>query len=102
MSEGPLAALGKLDPELVDHLGTADALVYGDGALPRKFKLLLAMAFDAAHGAEGGVKALANAALRAGATRQEIAETLRVAYHLTGVGCLYTASRALEDLVPEP
>jgi hypothetical protein len=38
----------------------------------------------------------------AGATRQEIAETLRVAYHLTGVGCLYTASRALGDLVKEP
>jgi alkylhydroperoxidase/carboxymuconolactone decarboxylase family protein YurZ len=102
MSEGPLATLGKLDPELVDHLGTTDDLIYGDGALPRKVKLLIAMAFDAAHGAEGGVRALANAALRAGASQQEIAETLRVTYHLTGVGCLYTASRALSDLPPEP
>ena len=101
MSEGPLATLNELDPELLKHLSTTDALIYVDGALPRKFKLLLALAFDAAHGAEGGVRALAAAALNAGATRQEIAETLRVAYHLTGVGCLYTASRALEDLVQE-
>ena len=99
MSEGPLAPLQKLDPELMAHVRAIDPLIYGDGALPRKFKLLVAMAFDAAHGAEGGVRSLANAALQAGATREEIAETLRVAYHLTGVGTLYTASRALRDLV---
>jgi alkylhydroperoxidase/carboxymuconolactone decarboxylase family protein YurZ len=101
MAEHPLAALQKLDPELIDHLQATDALIYADGALPRKFKLLVAMAFDASEGAEGGVRALAHAALRAGATRAEIAETLRVAYHLTGVGTLYTASRALRDLVQE-
>ena len=56
------------------------------------------MAFDAAAGAEGGVRALANRALQEGATVEEIVETLRVAYHLTGVGTLYTASRALRDL----
>jgi alkylhydroperoxidase/carboxymuconolactone decarboxylase family protein YurZ len=101
MAEHPLATLQKLDPELMAHLQASDALVYDDGALPRKFKLLVAMAFDAAAGAEGGVRALANAALQAGATREEIAETLRVAYHLTGVGTLYTASRALKEVVRE-
>lgn len=65
----------------------------------RKFKLLVALAFDAAHGAEKGVRALAGAATAAGATKQEIAEVLRVAYHLNGVGTLYTAARGLEDLV---
>ena len=98
MSEHPLATLQKLDPELMAHLQTTDPLIFADGALPRKLKLLVAMAFDAAAGAEGGVRALANAALQAGATREEIAETLRVAYHLTGVGTLYTASRALKEL----
>ena len=101
MSEHPLATLHKLDPDLMAHLQATDPLIFADGALPHKFKLLVAMAFDAAHGAEGGVRALANAALQAGATREEIAETLRVAYHLAGVGALYTASRALRDL-PEP
>jgi alkylhydroperoxidase/carboxymuconolactone decarboxylase family protein YurZ len=101
VSEHPLATLQKLDPELMTHLQAADPLIYADGALPRKLKLLVAMAFDAAAGAEGGVRALANAALQAGATKEEIAETLRVAYHLTGVGTLYTASRALKDMVQE-
>jgi alkylhydroperoxidase/carboxymuconolactone decarboxylase family protein YurZ len=97
----PLATLQKLDPELMAHLQAADALIFADGALPRKFKLLVAMAFDAAAGAEGGVRALAQAALQAGATQEEIAETLRVAYHLTGVGTLYTASRALREVVQD-
>ena len=38
----------KLDPEFMKHLEETDALVYADGALPRKIKLLMAMAFDAA------------------------------------------------------
>jgi alkylhydroperoxidase/carboxymuconolactone decarboxylase family protein YurZ len=101
MSEHPLATLQKLDPELMAHLQSTDPLIYDDGALPKKFKLLVALAFDAAAGVEGGVRALAHAALQAGATREEIAETLRVTYHLTGVGALYTASRALRDVVQD-
>jgi alkylhydroperoxidase/carboxymuconolactone decarboxylase family protein YurZ len=101
MAEHPLATLQKLDPELMAHLQASDALIYADGALPKKFKLLVAMAFDAAEGAEGGVRSLARQALQAGATQAEIAETLRVAYHLTGVGTLYTASRGLREVVQE-
>ena len=101
MNEHPLATLQKLDPELMAHLQATDPLIFADGALPKKFKLLVAMAFDAAAGAEGGVRSLANAALEAGATGEEIAETLRVAYHLTGVGALYTASRALKGVVQD-
>ena len=101
VNEHPLSTLHRLDPELMAHLQATDPLIYADGTLPRKFKLLVAMAFDAAAGAEGGVRALANAALQAGASKEEIAETLRVAYHLTGVGTLYTASRALKDVIEE-
>jgi alkylhydroperoxidase/carboxymuconolactone decarboxylase family protein YurZ len=57
------------------------------------------MAFDAAHGAANGVRALASAALQAGSSVSEIAEALRVAYHLSGVGTRYTASQGLKDLV---
>jgi alkylhydroperoxidase/carboxymuconolactone decarboxylase family protein YurZ len=99
MTENPLAVMQKLDPEFIHHLQDTNQLIYTDGALPKKFKLLMAMAFDAAHGAEGGVRSLANAAVREGATKQEIAEALRVAYHLAGVGTLYIASRALKELV---
>lgn len=99
MAEHPLATLGKIDPAITQHLQEIDGLIYGDGALPRKTKLLIAVAFDAAHGAANGVRALASAALLAGATTAEIAESLRVAYHLAGVGTLYTASQGLRDLV---
>ena len=99
MPEHPLATLEKIDPKMRDHLKDMSELIYGGGALPKKFKLLIAMAFDAAHGADQGVKALAKAALCEGATQEEIAETLRVAYHLTGVGTLYTASVGLKDVL---
>ena len=99
MSEHPLATMNKLDPEFMKHIDATDALVYADGALPRKVKLLMAMAFDAAEGAAGGVRALAEQAMMAGATKEEITEALRVAFHLSGVGCLYTASFGLKDLL---
>jgi AhpD family alkylhydroperoxidase len=83
----------------MDHLNAADDLIYEDGALSRKVKLLIAMAFDAARGAAEGVKALAQAALREGATKEEIAEAIRVAYQLSGVGSVYTAAAGLKDLV---
>jgi alkylhydroperoxidase/carboxymuconolactone decarboxylase family protein YurZ len=98
MAVNPLSALGRIDPEMMKHLKEIDELIYGSGALPRKIKLLMAMAFDAAHGASNGVQALARAAVKEGATSQEIAEALRVAYHLSGVGALYTGSIGLGDL----
>ena len=99
MTEHPLATMKKLDPEFMKHIDATDALVYADGALPRKVKLLMAMAFDAAEGAPGGVRALAEQAMKAGATKEEIAESLRVAFHLSGVGSLYAASFGLKDLL---
>ena len=99
MPENPLAPMQKLDPVFMKQVQSTDELVYGDGALPRKYKLLIAMAFDAAHGAVGGVRSLAGQAVAAGATKQEIAEVLRVAYELSGVGALYIAAQGLKDLL---
>lgn len=81
------------------RLEETEALVYADGALPGKIKLLMAMAFDAVAGAAGGVRALAEQAMNAGATKEEIAETLRVAFLLSGVGSLYAASFGLKDIL---
>lgn len=97
MPQHPLAALESLDPEFMKKVAETNALVYADGALSRKFKLLVALAFDAAHGAEQGVRALGAQALAAGATKAEIAEVLRVAYQLSGVGSLYVAASGLKD-----
>ena len=98
MQEHPLQTLEKLDPELLRLVEDTRELALGDGALPRKFKLLIALSLDAAHGAVDGVKSLAQAAMQAGATKEEIAETLRVAQYISGVGSIYTASRALKEL----
>ena len=54
MPEHPLSPIMKLDPKLIAHLRATDEVVYTDGALSRKTKLLIALAFDAAHGAGGG------------------------------------------------
>ncbi|MEJ2067203.1 MAG: carboxymuconolactone decarboxylase family protein [Deltaproteobacteria bacterium] len=99
MAEHPLSTLNKIDPAMMKRLEELDEFVYGSGALPRKIKLLIAMAFDAAHGAENGVRSLAAAAIQEGATTEEIAEVLRVAYHLSGVGTLYIGSIGLKDVL---
>jgi alkylhydroperoxidase/carboxymuconolactone decarboxylase family protein YurZ len=99
MPEDPLKVFERLDPELLKLVRQTSELALADGALPRKVKLLIAMALDAARGAVGGVRALAQAAGEAGATKEEIAETLRVAQYVSGVGCVYTAAHALGDIL---
>lgn len=100
MPENPLSTTATIDPKVVEHMKTTDDWVFAEGALSRKVKLLIAMAFDAAHGAVGGVRGLAQRAMREGATREEIAEVLRVAYLMTGVGAIYVASQGLKELFP--
>ncbi len=98
MSEYPLKIFEKLDPELLKLVENTRELALTDGALPKKFKLLIAMALDASHGAVQGVKALAQAAMQAGATKEEITEALRVAQYVSGAGSVYTAAHALNEL----
>jgi alkylhydroperoxidase/carboxymuconolactone decarboxylase family protein YurZ len=98
MREHPLKIFETLDPELLGLVGNTREFALADGALPKKFKLLIAMALDAAHGASEGVKALAQAAQQAGSTKEEITEALRVAQYVTGVGSVYTAAHALREL----
>ncbi|HYW83939.1 MAG TPA: carboxymuconolactone decarboxylase family protein [Spirochaetia bacterium] len=62
--------------------------------------MLVATAFDAAHGAIGGVRGLAQRAMNEGATKEEISEALRVAYVMNGVGPISIASQGLKDLFP--
>ena len=101
MPDNPLATIQNLDPELARRLREFEEYSFSDGALPRKIKLLMAMAFDAAHGAVGGVRSLAAQALKAGASKEEITETLHVAFLLGGVGSVYIGSQGLKELFPE-
>ena len=97
MPEHPLKIFETLDPDLLKLVNQTSEFALADGALSRKTKLLIAMALDAAHGAVGGVAALARMAAEAGATKEEISEALRVAQFVSGVGCVYTAAHALKD-----
>lgn len=64
-----------------------------EGALPRRFKLLIATVLDAVNSAPDGVQSLAREA-----TKEEITEAIRVAQCICGVGCVYTAARAFKDV----
>ncbi len=98
MAENPLKTFEKLDPKLLKLVEDNRQLALSDGVLPKKFKLLIAMVLDASQGAVGGVTSLARAAMQAGASKEEIAEALRVAHYITGAGSIYTAARALNEL----
>ncbi len=98
MAEHPLKVFETIDPELLKVVESTREFALTDGALPRKFKLLIAMALDAAHGAVNGVNSLAQQAMKAGATKEEVAEALRVTQFISGTGSVYTAGRALKEL----
>jgi alkylhydroperoxidase/carboxymuconolactone decarboxylase family protein YurZ len=98
MAEHPLKIFEKIDPELLKQVGDANAFALADGALPRKIKFLIAMALDAAHGTVEGTRALAEQAMKAGATKEEIVEAIRVAQYIGGVGSVYVAARAFKEL----
>jgi alkylhydroperoxidase/carboxymuconolactone decarboxylase family protein YurZ len=98
MAENPLKIIEKLDLELFKTVEATQTIALSDGVLPKKVKLLMAMALDASHGTVEGVKALTLQAMKAGATKEEVMETLRVAQHISGVGCVYTAAHAYKDL----
>ncbi len=99
MVENPLARIGELDPKMLEQVQALQAFAMDErGELPKKVKLLIAMALDAAHGSVNGVKSLAMQAKREGATKGEIMEALRVVLYVNGAGSVYTAAAALKDL----
>lgn len=98
MSVNPYELFKKFDPGLLERVEEVRKFAFAEGAIPVKYKLLIAMAIDASNGAAEGVKALAQAALRAGATKEEVAEALRVAFYLSGCGSFYTAAEGIGSL----
>jgi len=96
----PLACLGNIDPELFKLIEETRKVTYSEqaGGLSRKYKILIAMAIDASHGAAGGVGSLAKQAMAAGATKQEIGAALRVVNMICGVGSMHTAAQGLKDM----
>jgi alkylhydroperoxidase/carboxymuconolactone decarboxylase family protein YurZ len=94
-----LEVYNKLDPEIAEMVvRLRDFSVFSGGAIPVKYKLLIVLALDASHGSVDGVKAVFREAIKAGATKEEIAEALRVALYVSGAASAYTAAKALGDI----
>ncbi|MBC8281353.1 MAG: carboxymuconolactone decarboxylase family protein [Chloroflexi bacterium] len=74
---------------------TRDAIL-PDGALSNKTKTLMTMLCDALLGHGGGVTTIANRARAAGASEEEIAETVGVAFLMGGLPALVTGANAFK------
>ena len=94
----PLDRLRQLDPTYMTQIESLRELALAPGSIPLKYKLLIGLAIDTVEKSESGIKSLAEQAVAAGATADEIAETLRVVGWIAGIGPLYSAARALKDL----
>lgn len=101
LTENPMDNVRAFDPELVAEYLAASEDLFRDGALPKKVKVLMAMALDAMQASPGGVRSLTMKALEAGATWPEIRETLRVACFIGRAGPMWAAIHGLGDVVPK-
>jgi alkylhydroperoxidase/carboxymuconolactone decarboxylase family protein YurZ len=101
MNKHPLSVIQDNDETLFNTLMSASKMALGEGAIPAKYKYLIALALDASHGAAAGVTSLARQALALGATKEEIMEAVRVAYHVCGAGSAYTAAAGLNGVFGE-
>jgi alkylhydroperoxidase/carboxymuconolactone decarboxylase family protein YurZ len=98
MDRNPLDTIKEQDLEFFKRVLSDNEYAFKDGALPAKIKYLIAMVLDAAHGATGGVTALAREAMNHGATKEEIMEAVHIANYVSGVGSVYTASIGLGEV----
>ena len=85
-------------PDLAAMVGGARASITEAGALPAHVKTLMMMICDALLNHEGGVTNLANRARGMGASEEEIAEALGVAYLMGGLPAIVAGSNAYRNI----
>ena len=83
-------------PQLFKDVTTVRDNVLTDGALSMKVKVLMTMLCDALLAHDHGVENIANRARASGATEDEIAETIGVAFVMGGTPALVTGSNAFK------
>jgi alkylhydroperoxidase/carboxymuconolactone decarboxylase family protein YurZ len=98
VSANPLDVYREFDPKVIESYDRLQDLVFSEGALPQKFKVLIAMSIDVEHGALQGATALGRRALKLGATKEEIIEALRISYYVGGNRALFTSAQLLQNL----
>ena len=90
-------ALEKHAPTLLKDVTAVRENVAADGALSGKVKILMTMLCDAILAHPDGVATIAQRARAAGATDEEIAETVGVAFIMGGMPGLVTGANAFRD-----
>ena len=90
-------ALEKSAPALLKDVTKVRESVLTDGALSMKVKTLMTMLCDALLGQPSGVATIANRARAMGASEEEIAETVGVAFLMGGLPALVTGATAFQD-----
>lgn len=88
--------LQKNAPEVFKMVNGARESVLTDGALSLKVKILMTMLCDALLGHADGVTNIANRARAAGATEEEIAETVGVTFLFGGMPAVVTGANAFK------
>jgi AhpD family alkylhydroperoxidase len=82
---GPLhRQLRKAIPDAYQGFGELHRAAFADGALPTAIKELIAVAIAVTDGCDGCIASHAQAAVRAGATRQQAAEAIGVTFLMKG------------------
>ncbi|WP_340538515.1 carboxymuconolactone decarboxylase family protein [Nocardioides sp. GXZ039] len=83
-------------PEVYQGFGALSKAAFDDGALPRATKELIALAIGVVEGCDGCIASHAQAAVRAGASRQEAAEAIGVTFLMHGGPATIHGARAYD------
>ena len=89
-------ALRALIPEVYSGFAQLAGAAYADGALPKKFKELVALAIGVVEQCDGCIASHAKGAVRAGATREEAAELIGVVIAMRGGPATVHGPRAFD------
>jgi AhpD family alkylhydroperoxidase len=89
-------ALYQASPDAVKGFGQITAATMKDGALDKKTKELMAAAISVVIRCEGCIAYHTQAAIKAGATREEFTEALNVAIEMGGGPSVVYAGQALD------
>lgn len=97
-------ALRKAVPDVYAGFGALHKAAFAEGALDTRTKELIALSIGVVEGCDGCIASHAQAAARAGATRQEAAEAIGVTFLMHGGPATIHGTRAYEafcEFAPE-
>jgi AhpD family alkylhydroperoxidase len=91
-----LHTIGELDPDFLQAYHKCDKKLLSDGALTAKAKVLMALAVVASQRCESCTVAQMRSALKQGATKEEIMETMEVVFLTSGAPGVASCREALK------